>query len=111
MTDIVPGRYVFSLSVWDDQGLTSSDTVSINVKPDPNRRNLVQLTLNIPASILTFGKISSMEQKLGFLLGETYNINISDIRADQLTTKAQVIFFVTDKVCYINYCTSRFYIF
>lgn len=42
-----------------------------------------------------------MEQKLGFLLGETYNINISDIRADQLTTKAQVIFYVTDKVCIV----------
>lgn len=33
MTNIVEGRYVFRLKVTDDQGATSEDTVSVNVKP------------------------------------------------------------------------------
>lgn len=98
LTDVVPGRYVFSLTVWDDQGLSDTDTVSINVKPNPNQRSLVQLTLNAAASALTFGQITSLQQKMGLLLGEAYSINMTDVRADQLTTKAQLIFYVIDKV-------------
>jgi len=34
LTNLVQGRYVFTLTVSDDQGLTSSDTVSVNVRRD-----------------------------------------------------------------------------
>lgn len=33
VTNIVEGRYVFRLKVTDDQGASSEDTVSVNVKP------------------------------------------------------------------------------
>jgi len=45
LTNLVQGRYVFTLTVSDDQGLTSSDTVSVNVRRDPKLLNLVQMTL------------------------------------------------------------------
>jgi hypothetical protein len=32
LTDVVPGRYVFSLCVTDEQGATDEDTISIIVK-------------------------------------------------------------------------------
>ena len=40
VTDIVPGRYVFKLKVTDEQGLSSEDTVSVNVKPGNFRCHL-----------------------------------------------------------------------
>lgn len=59
--------------------------------------------MNIPAGVLTYGQMTSLEQKLYLLMGETYNINITDIKANPMTTEAEVIFYVTDKVNIISY--------
>lgn len=47
ITNIVAGRYVFKLTVTDAQGLTSSDSVSVIVHPDPLLMNLVELTFTV----------------------------------------------------------------
>ncbi|XP_058170653.1 dyslexia-associated protein KIAA0319-like [Anopheles ziemanni] len=44
LTDIVTGRYVFKLTVYDGQGLSASDTVNIIVRPDALLMNLGEVT-------------------------------------------------------------------
>ncbi|XP_053957907.1 dyslexia-associated protein KIAA0319-like protein [Anastrepha ludens] len=70
LTNLVHGRYVFKLTVYDEQGLSSSDVVSIIVHPDPLLMNLVQLTLPMGPSVLTQSELNSIVQKIGLLLGD-----------------------------------------
>lgn len=58
VTDLVAGRYVFRLTVTDEQGLSSSDTVSVIVRPDPLLLNLVEVTLLTEATDLTENEVN-----------------------------------------------------
>lgn len=97
LTDIVPGRYVFRLKVMDDQGLSSEDTVSVIVKPDPQLLYLVELTLNIGASMLTVSQKDSLVVKLQMLLRDEASIVVRSLRAEPHTGKAVLIFYVEKK--------------
>lgn len=93
MTNIVPGRYVFKLTVYDAQGLTGQDTVSIIVHADPMLMNLVELTFTISVSVLTQSEIESLTQKLKLLLGDNVVIHIRDLTVDEKTNEAVLIFY------------------
>ncbi|CAD1471833.1 unnamed protein product [Heterotrigona itama] len=97
LTDIVPGRYVFRLKVTDDQGLSSEDTVSVIVKPDPQLLNLVELTLNIGANMLTVSQKNSLVVKLQMLLRDEASIIVRNLRAEPHTGRAVLIFYVDKK--------------
>ena len=97
LTDIVPGRYVFRLKVMDDQGLSSEDTVSVIVKPDPQLLHLVELTLNIGAHMLTVSQKNSLVVKLQMLLRDEASIVVQNMRAEPHTGKAVLIFYVEKK--------------
>ncbi|XP_034947675.1 dyslexia-associated protein KIAA0319 [Chelonus insularis] len=97
VTDIIPGRYVFKLKVTDDQGLSSEDTVSVIVKPDPELLNLVELTLNIGAHLLIEAQKNTLVVKLQMLLREEATIVVRDLKAEQHTGRACLIFYVQKK--------------
>ncbi|XP_015434553.1 PREDICTED: dyslexia-associated protein KIAA0319 isoform X2 [Dufourea novaeangliae] len=97
LTDIVPGRYVFRLKVMDDQGLSSEDTVSVIVKPDPQLLHLVELTLNIGANMLTVSQKNSLVVKLQMLLRDEASIVVRNLRAEPHTGKAVLVFYVEKK--------------
>lgn len=97
LTDIVPGRYLFKLKVTDDQGLSNEDTVSVIVKPDPQLLNLVELTLNIGANVLTESQKDSLVVKLQMLLRDEASIVVRNVRAEPRTGKAVLIFYVEKK--------------
>ncbi|XP_071632449.1 dyslexia-associated protein KIAA0319 [Temnothorax longispinosus] len=97
LTDIVPGRYVFRLKVTDDQGLSSEDTVSVIVKPDPQLLHLVELTLNIGANMLTVSQKNSLVVKLQMLLRDEASIVVRSLRAEPHTGKAVLMFYVKKK--------------
>lgn len=101
MTNIVPGRYVFKLTVTDAQGLTGNDIVSVIVHPDPLLLNLVELTFTIGVTSLTQSEIDSLEQKLLLLLGDNKKIYVRDLRIEQKTNEAVLIFYVENSVCYV----------
>ncbi|KAI5708706.1 hypothetical protein M8J76_001545 [Diaphorina citri] len=67
-------RYMFKLTVYDDQGLHSDDTVSIIVKPDPLTFALTTLTLNIQASLISQSQASSLLLKLNLLLNPEHRV-------------------------------------
>ncbi len=58
LVDLVAGRYMFSLTVLDAEGLTNSDMASIIVRPDIHKNDLVELQLN--ADISTFMEINKV---------------------------------------------------
>ncbi|KAL0116040.1 hypothetical protein PUN28_011119 [Cardiocondyla obscurior] len=97
LTDVVPGRYVFRLKVTDDQGLSGEDTVSVIVKPDPQLLHLVELTLNIGASMLTVSKKDSLVVKLQMLLRDEASIVVRNLRTEPHTGKAILVFYVERK--------------
>lgn len=87
------GRYVFKLTVSDEQGLTSSDTASVFVHPDPMLLNLVQLTLPMNISMLTHSALNTIVQKIGLLMGDM-KIRVRELQHDSRTNAAILVFYV-----------------
>ncbi|XP_030570420.1 dyslexia-associated protein KIAA0319-like protein [Drosophila novamexicana] len=94
LSNVVQGRYVFKLTVSDDQGLTGTDSVSINVHADPMLMNLVQITLPMGLSVVTKSELDSTVQKLQLLLGDDNKIQIRELKQDLHTEAAVLEFFV-----------------
>lgn len=94
LTNVVQGRYVFKLTVSDDQGLTGTDTVSINVHADPMLMYLVEMTLPMGISVITKGELDSTVQKLQLLLGDDNKIQIRELKYDLHTEAAVLVFYV-----------------
>lgn len=97
LTDVVPGRYVFRLKVSDEQGSSSEDTVSVIVKSDPLRFQLVELTLNIVGEQLTKSQEDSLRLKLSLLLKDNPVIRVRELREEHHSGRAQMVFYVEDK--------------
>ncbi|EDV96852.1 GH16502 [Drosophila grimshawi] len=94
LSNVVQGRYVFKLTVSDDQGLTGTDTVSINVHADPMLMYLVQMTLPMGISVITKSELDSIVQKLQLLLGDDNKIQIRELKHDLHTEAAVLVFYV-----------------
>ncbi|XP_059616383.1 dyslexia-associated protein KIAA0319-like protein [Phlebotomus argentipes] len=94
VTDLVAGRYVFRLTVTDEQGLSSSDTVSVIVRPDPLLLNLVEVTLVTEATVLTENELTTICQKLELLLGDNRRLHVRELKMEQKTGQAIMVFFV-----------------
>ncbi|XP_055595253.1 dyslexia-associated protein KIAA0319-like protein [Uranotaenia lowii] len=95
VTNIVPGRYVFKLTVSDGQGLSGTDTVSIIVHPDPLVMSLVELTLTMEATVLTQSELDSLQQKLILLIGDnTARLHIRELKIEHKTGQVLIVFYV-----------------
>ncbi|XP_026726314.1 dyslexia-associated protein KIAA0319 [Trichoplusia ni] len=97
LTNIEAGRYVFELTVTDDQGESDKDTVSVQVKPDPLEMNLMELTLNIPISTFTQGQLDSLVQKLTLLLKDDIRVNVTQVHGQIDSGNTQLIFFLSEQ--------------
>jgi PKD repeat protein len=64
LTGVVAGTYEFKLTVADEQGLTGTETVTINVIEDPLIMNLVEVVLTAQASNLSQRYVSQSEKSL-----------------------------------------------
>lgn len=104
MTNMVAGRYVFKLTVADAQGLTSSDTVSIIVHPDPYLMKLVEVTFNLGVLALSQAEVHSIKQKLVLLLGSNLEVIVRDLQIEQKTGNAILIFYVEQNVSISGGC-------
>lgn len=100
LTNIVAGRYVFKLTVFDAQGLSNRDTVSVIVHPDPLLLNLVEMTFTTTVTVLNQAEILSLQQKMILLLGNNMKVIIRDLRMDARTDEAILIFYVEQVVNY-----------
>ncbi|KFB46235.1 AGAP008639-PA-like protein [Anopheles sinensis] len=98
LTNIVTGRYVFKLTVYDGQGLSASDTVSIIVRPDPLLMNLVEVTITTEATVLTATELDSIEQKLTLLIGDNLaKLHVRELKVEPRTGQVVIVFYVERK--------------
>ncbi|KAF9805268.1 hypothetical protein SFRURICE_014019 [Spodoptera frugiperda] len=97
LTNIEAGRYVYELTVTDDQGESDKDTVSVQVKPDPLEMNLMELTLNIPISAFTQSQLDSLVQKMTLLLKDDIRVNVTEVHGQIDSGNAQLIFFLSEQ--------------
>ncbi|CAB3253365.1 unnamed protein product [Arctia plantaginis] len=97
LTNIEVGRYVFELTVIDDQGESDRDTVSVQIKPDPLEMNLLELTLNMPVTTFTQGQLDSLVQKITLLLKEDIRMNVTEVRGQLDTGNTQLVFFLSEQ--------------
>ncbi|XP_044740297.1 dyslexia-associated protein KIAA0319-like protein [Chrysoperla carnea] len=88
--DLEPGRYVFRLKVFDEDGLSDEDTASVMVKPDPMLVNEVELTLGAQARTLTQSQIKGVMQELGLLVRDEATLTVRMIRTEQPGGRAVV---------------------
>lgn len=86
------------MTVTDVQGLSSSDTVSVIVHPDPLLMNLIETTLTTDVTVLTQAEILSLQQKLVLLLGNNMKVILRDLRMEPKTGEAILIFYVEQVV-------------
>ncbi|CAK1555617.1 unnamed protein product [Leptosia nina] len=97
LANIEAGRYVFELTVTDDQGETGRDTVSVQVKPDPMEMKLIEMTVHTPISTFTKNQLDSMVQKMMLLLKDDIKVNVTEIRGEKDSGNTQIIFFLSEK--------------
>ncbi len=60
--------------------------------------NMVELTLTMGVSVLTQQEIDSLEQKMILLLGDNTKLHVRDLKTEQKTGEAVLVFFVEKTV-------------
>lgn len=66
--------------------------------PDPLLMNLVEITFTAGVSVLTEAEVQSLQQKLVLLLGNNMKLIVRDLRMEQKTGEAILIFYVEQVV-------------
>ncbi|XP_023315730.1 dyslexia-associated protein KIAA0319-like protein [Trichogramma pretiosum] len=101
LADVVPGRYVFKLTIYDAQGEASEDTATVIVEPDPESLNLVELVLNVDAHLFTEAQKDALLARLRQMLktddGDDATIVVRSLRAEPRTNRLILVFFVRSK--------------
>lgn len=79
ITDVSVGKYVFNLTVYDEQGLSDTDTVTFVVKNDPKLYYLVEVTINADVKFLSQTQYDTVKAKLALLVqdGMLLQVNMS----------------------------------
>ncbi|XP_015245285.1 PREDICTED: dyslexia-associated protein KIAA0319-like protein homolog [Cyprinodon variegatus] len=67
--NLVEGKYSFTLTVTDSKGQSSSDTGTVEVRPDVWERDLVELVLEVPVSQISKRQRDLLLRQVGVLLG------------------------------------------
>lgn len=66
--------------------------------PDPLLNSLVEITFTVGVSALTEAEVQSLQQKLVLLLGNNMKLIFRDLRMEQKTGEAILIFYVEEIV-------------
>ncbi|XP_054910926.1 dyslexia-associated protein KIAA0319-like protein [Poeciliopsis prolifica] len=67
--NLVEGKYSFTLQVTDSKGQSSSDQGTVEVRPDPWQRDLVELVLEVSVSQVSQRQRDLLLRQVGVLLG------------------------------------------
>lgn len=77
LTDVTVGTYIFNLTVFDKQGLSDTDSVTVTVKNDPMLFFLVELTVDVDAQFMTEAQYNTLKAKLALLVNEGSTLKVS----------------------------------
>ncbi|XP_072383084.1 dyslexia-associated protein KIAA0319-like protein [Diabrotica undecimpunctata] len=96
LTDLAVGKYIFNLTVYDEQGLSDTDSVSVIVKNDPKVFYFVELTVDLNAQTLTQAQYDSLIGKLALLVKNGSKLQVRSVRPSKVTGNALITFYVDD---------------
>ncbi|XP_044773194.1 dyslexia-associated protein KIAA0319 homolog isoform X2 [Neomonachus schauinslandi] len=94
LTNLVEGVYTFRLQVADGQGASDTDTATVEVRPDPRKSGLVELTLQVGVGRLTEQQKDTLMRHLAALL----NVPDSDVKVQKIQAHSDlstvIVFYV-----------------
>lgn len=76
LTDVTVGKYIFNLTVYDEQGLSDTDTVTFIVKNDPKQFYLVEITIDEDVKHLTAAQYNNLKAKLALLMKDGTQLQV-----------------------------------
>lgn len=85
LTNVISGRYLFKLTVTDGQGLSSSDVMSLIVKPSPQLMDYIEIILNADVKSFTSEQLNNVLKRLELLLNDGETVKVKFIRLDFTT--------------------------
>lgn len=68
LTNLVAGRYIFTLKVTDEEGMESSDSASLVVKADPHADDVIEILIDAEIKQFTEEDKANLEHELSLLL-------------------------------------------
>lgn len=94
LSELIPGRYMFTLTVSDAQGATGQDTASLIVKPMPSLVQQVELLLDVDIETFTQEQLDTVLKQLELLLhdGESLRVHLVDLNYQQDSRRVRIIF-------------------
>ncbi|KAG5899774.1 hypothetical protein JTB14_006109 [Gonioctena quinquepunctata] len=94
LTDLTMGKYIFNLTVYDEQGLSDSDSITFQVKNDPKLFYLVEITINVDARSLTEAQLETFKGKLALLIRDGSKLKVHSVRSEITTSKTLLSFYI-----------------
>lgn len=76
LTDVTVGKYIFNLTVSDEQGLSDTDSVTFVVKNDPKLFYLIEITIDVDAKFLTEAQFNTLKGKLALLVKDGSKLQV-----------------------------------
>lgn len=79
LTDATSGKYIFNLTVYDEQGLSDTNTVTVTVKSDPKLYYLVDMVVDANVQQLTEAQYSTLQGKLALLVQDGSKLQVLEL--------------------------------
>lgn len=92
LTDLVAGKYVFRLTVRDEQGLADEDTVTLTVKDNVHKKDLIEIILDVRIYTLSTSDRDKIVQQMTLLLHDV-KLVLSSMRSQIHTDNAVLILY------------------
>ncbi|XP_077521827.1 dyslexia-associated protein KIAA0319-like protein isoform X3 [Amblyomma americanum] len=94
LSELIPGRYMFTLTVSDAQGATGQDMASLIVKPTPSLAQQVELLLDVDIETFTQEQLDTVLKQLELLLhdGESLRVHLVDLGYQQDSRRVRITF-------------------
>ncbi|KAL3274510.1 hypothetical protein HHI36_015893 [Cryptolaemus montrouzieri] len=97
ISDVAVGKYIFNLTVFDEQGLSDTDSVTINVKRDPKLFYLIESTVDVDANYLTEAQYTVLKGKLALLMADGYKMIFRNVQTERGEGRAKITFYVENQ--------------
>lgn len=94
LTDVAVGKYIFNLTVYDEQGLSDTDSITFIVKNDPKLFYLVEITIDVDAKSLTEAQFNTLRGKLALLVRDGSKLQVRSVHPEIGSGKAMLTFYV-----------------
>nr|CAG4642290.1 EOG090X00QS [Evadne anonyx] len=101
LTNLVPGKYIFRLTVIDAQGLSDYSIATLTVNPNPRELDVVIITLKSDPRRLKEGELMTIRDQIALLIHQQgivdINVNIADVIVEPKSSYVVLQFFTTVK--------------